>query len=306
MIKKCIGCGIPLQTENENDLGYTPKLENDLCARCFKLKHYGNKIDEGKNQNNTILLEKINKNKCHVLFITDFLNINNEIIDTYKKIKNSKNLVINKSDIIPQNIIVSKLLSNIKKIYKIDENIILSSSKNNKLDDLYKIINKYDKVLFCGYTNMGKSSLINKITKTNLTVSNKRNTTQEFIKMSYEDKTIIDAPGFINSYIIEKDIKNTIRPITYQMKNKYYLNIEEIKLAFNKDVNLTIYIDNNIRVEKRKIKETLNYEEKINSNCDILIKGIGFIKVKGDTDFFINISKDRYEIRPSIVGGNYE
>ena len=55
MIKKCIGCGIPLQTENENDLGYTPKLENDLCARCFKLKHYGNKIDEGKNQNNTIL-----------------------------------------------------------------------------------------------------------------------------------------------------------------------------------------------------------------------------------------------------------
>lgn len=306
MIKKCIGCGIPLQTENENDLGYTPKLENDLCARCFKLKHYGNKIDEGKNQNNTFLLEKINKNKCHVLFITDFLNINNEVIDTYKKIKNSKNLVINKSDIIPQNIIVSKLLSNIKKIYKIDENIILSSSKNNKLDDLYKIINKHNKILFCGYTNMGKSSLINKITKANLTVSNKRNTTQEFIKTSYEDKTIIDAPGFINSYIIEKDIKNTIRPITYQMKNKYYLNIEEIKLAFNKDVNLTIYIDNNINVEKRKIKEILNYEGKINSNCDILIKGIGFIKIKEDTNFFINISKDRYEIRPSIVGGNYE
>lgn len=306
MIKKCIGCGIPLQTENENDLGYTPKLENDLCARCFKLKHYGNKIDEGKNQNNTILLEKINKNKCHVLFITDFLNTNNEVIDTYKKIKNPKNLVINKSDIIPKNIIVSKLLNNIKKIYKIDEEIIICSSKNNKLDDLYKIINKYDKVLFCGYTNMGKSSLINKITKTNLTVSNKRNTTQEFIKTSYEDKTIIDAPGFINNYIIEKDIKNIIKPITYQMKNKYYLNIEQIKLAFDKDINLTMYIDNNINVEKRKIKETLNYEKTIRSNCDILIKGIGFIKVKGDTNFFINISKDRYEIRPSIVGANYE
>ncbi len=306
MIKKCIGCGIPLQTENENDLGYTPKLENDLCARCFKLKHYGNKIDEGKNQNNTILLEKINKNKCHVLFITDFLNINNEVIDIYKKIKNPKNLVINKSDIIPKNIIVSKLLSNIKKIYKIDEDIILSSSKNNKLDDLYKIINKHNKILFCGYTNMGKSSLINKITQTNLTVSNKRNTTQEFIKTSYEDKTIIDAPGFINNYIIEKDIKNIIKPITYQMKNKYYLNIEQIKLAFDKDINLTMYIDNNINVEKRKIKETLNYEKTIRSNCDILIKGIGFIKVKGDTNFFINISKDRYEIRPSIVGANYE
>ena len=57
---------------------------------------------------------------------------------------------------------------------------------------------------------------------------------------------------------------------------------------------------------RSRFMENLNYEEKINSNCDILIKGIGFIKVKGDTNFFINISKDRYEIRPSIVGGNYE
>ena len=61
MIKKCLGCGIFLQDKDVNSLGYTPKIENDLCQRCFKLKHYGEKIDIEKKQNNNTIINKINK-----------------------------------------------------------------------------------------------------------------------------------------------------------------------------------------------------------------------------------------------------
>ena len=38
--KKCRGCGIVLQDENVLLDGYTTNLENDLCQRCFKMKHF--------------------------------------------------------------------------------------------------------------------------------------------------------------------------------------------------------------------------------------------------------------------------
>jgi len=40
----CAGCGIKVQTEDKEGLGYTPKsaLDRDvvICQRCFRLKHY--------------------------------------------------------------------------------------------------------------------------------------------------------------------------------------------------------------------------------------------------------------------------
>ena len=39
--KYCLGCGIKLQDQNMLLEGYTMNLENDYCARCFRLKNYG-------------------------------------------------------------------------------------------------------------------------------------------------------------------------------------------------------------------------------------------------------------------------
>lgn len=58
-MKKCLGCGVVLQNTDKDALGYTPKLENDLCIRCYKLKHYGNLINSGKHQDNAKLLKKL-------------------------------------------------------------------------------------------------------------------------------------------------------------------------------------------------------------------------------------------------------
>lgn len=299
MTKKCIGCGIVLQDKDINQLGYTPKIENDLCQRCFKLKHYGEKIVIEKKQNNNELINKINKEKVIVLYLVDFLNINNETIEYFHKINNSKYLVITKSDIIPKNIIIDRLITNIKKEYKIEEEIILCNVFDKKNSNKLKEIIENNKVIFCGITNMGKSSLINKLTNSDITISNKENTTQDFIKIN----NIIDAPGFICNYQVIIP-KSKILPKTYQLKNKYYLNIADIIISTKEDANLTLYFANEINIEKRKKIEEYKYLIKIKKNQDLVIKGMGFIKFSTDTSIYLNTNN--YEIRNSIVGDSYE
>ena len=49
----CIGCGAKIQSENPNELGYTPEsavkkgLETEelYCQRCFRLRHYNEIAD---------------------------------------------------------------------------------------------------------------------------------------------------------------------------------------------------------------------------------------------------------------------
>ena len=299
MTKKCLGCGASLQDTDESALGYTPKLSNDLCMRCFKLKHYGKNLNNSKVQDNTSIINYINKIKATVLFLVDFLNINNEIIEYFKKIKNPKYLVITKSDIIPKNIIKSKLVENIKRVYEINEDIILCSALSKENINVLLNIAEDTRVILCGLTNMGKSSLINKMIGSDITVSNKENTTQEFIEVA----SFIDAPGFVSNYKVLV-AKTEIKPITYQLKSKYYLLIDKYILASDKDINITLYLPNNITVEKRRKREEYNYNLNINNNEDLVIKGLGFIKFSSESKIFINDSN--IEIRPSIVGGNHE
>lgn len=306
-MKRCLGCGSILQSSDKEKSGYTPKIENDLCMRCFKLKHYGNLITPGKIQNNEDILNSINKRHCKVLFITDFLNVSDEVINVYKKINSPKNLVITKSDLIPKNIKKDRLIENIKDIYEIKENIILVSSKNkDNLKEVEDIVKKSKKIIFAGFTNAGKSSLINALVDSEITVSSKINTTQEFIELVVDGIKIFDAPGFIGEYYIADVPKNIIKPLSYQLLNKYYLKINDINIASEADNNLTIYLNNGINVEKRRIKEDIQYGIIIPSRHDLVIKGLGFIYFSKITRLYINIDAKYYEVRPTIIGGNHE
>ena len=300
MTKKCLGCGLVLQTTDKEKLGYTPNSDNKLCMRCFKLKHYGELINKGKIQDNKKLINKINKYNYYVIYLVDFINIYSDIMDTYKNINNRKCLVVTKSDLIPKNIIKNKLKDNIKRVYNIEEDVIFVSTKDKEnINVIRDIIDKKDNVIICGYTNMGKSSLINTLSNSDITVSKCSNTTQEFITIG----GLIDAPGFINEYRSEV-LSKRIRPITYQIKSKYYLKIDDIVLAFNNDNNITLYLDNGLDISKRRKREEFNYSIMIPKDSDLVIKGLGFIKFKSASQIFINTTN--YEIRPSIVGGFHE
>lgn len=306
-MKKCLGCGTILQTEDKNASGYTPKLTNDLCMRCFKLKHYGHLTSAGKKQENIRLLKQINQIKGYVIFLVDFLNIYDEVIETYKKIDNPKCLVITKCDLIPKNLQQDKLVKNIKRNYNIKEDVILISSKRKEnLSKIVDICFENKKIVFAGFTNAGKSSVINALIKSDLTVSSTVNTTQEFIELNAFGVTIYDAPGFINVNYCDDVPKNIIRPISYQLANKYYLKINNINIASQEDNNVTLYLNNQLDISKRRIKEPLSYQEVIPAKHDLVIKGLGFIYFSKKTKLSINIHRDFYEIRPTIIGGNNE
>lgn len=301
---KCKGCGIILQSEDKKKIGYTPDIKNELCQRCFKLKNYNTLINNGVNIDNDKLIKKINSLNVHVLFLVDFLNIDSEAMDLYKKIKVNKTLVITKEDIIPKNIIKDRLIKNIKDIYEIREDIILTSTKFTKnISNIESICLKEKKVLFAGYTNAGKSSLINKMIGSDITVSSRENTTQDFIKLNVDGVTIYDAPGFMSN--IKRDVvsKNIIKPKTYQLPSKHYLKFNKIKLNVSEDSNITLYLPDEVIINRRREKNNITCDVLIPKNSDLVIKALGFIKFSKTS--LVSITSD-YEIRPSIVGANNE
>lgn len=301
---KCKGCGIILQSEDKKKIGYTPDIKNELCQRCFKLKNYNTLINNGVKIDNDKLIKRINSLNVYVLFLVDFLNIDSEAMDLYKKINVNKTLVITKEDIIPKNIIKDRLIKNIKDIYEIGEDIILTSTKFTKnISNIESICLKEKKVLFAGYTNAGKSSLINKMVGSDITVSSRENTTQDFIKLNVDGVTIYDAPGFMSNTKRDVVSKNIIKPKTYQLPSKHYLEFNKIILNVSEDSNITLYLPDEVIINRRREKNNITCDVLIPKNSDLVIKGLGFIKFSKTS--LVSITSD-YEIRPSIVGANNE
>lgn len=298
---KCVGCGIKLQEKDKNELGYTPNLNNELCERCFKLKNYNILTNKGINIDNDKLINKINELNTCVLFLVDFINLDSEVIDAYKKIKSKKILIITKADIIPKNIKYQKLIQNIKNIYDIKEDLILTSSKTKlNIKTITKICLEEKNICLAGFTNAGKSSLINALVGSDITVSKKPNTTQDFIKLNVDGINIYDAPGFMSNINRENIPRSIIRPITYQFPSKHYLLIQDIKLNILEDSNFTIYVGNEANIIRRKENENVECKIIVPKNSDVIIKGFCFINFKNTCMISLN-TKD-YEIRPSIVG----
>lgn len=298
---KCVGCGIKLQNKNVNEVGYTPDLKNELCERCFKLKNYNVLTNKGINIDNDKLINKINELNSCVLFLVDFINLDSEVIETYKKIKTKKVFIITKADIIPKNIKYQKLIQNIKNIYDIKEDIILTSSKTKlNINTITKLCLEEKNVCLAGFTNAGKSSLINTLVGSDITVSKKSNTTQDFIKLNVNGITIYDAPGFMSNINRENIPKSIIRPITYQFPSRHYLLIKDIKLNILENSNFTIYVGNEANIIRRKENENVECNIIVPKNSDVIIKGLGFINFKNTC--MISLNTIDYEIRPSIVG----
>lgn len=323
-MNKCEGCGSILQNENPNNEGYVKDLSKKLCQRCFRIRHYNEykKIDKDNNYYLSII-NKIEKTNDLVVLVTDFLNL-----DLLINIKNPTILVLSKRDLIPRNIDEEKLLKDIKTNTNIIDKIIISSKNNYNLDLLYEKIKKYKKtknVYVIGFTNAGKSTLINKIIKNYgedenyLTTSNLPSTTLDLIKINInETLTLIDTPGLLDegSIILNADDKllkkitpsKEIKPITIQVKIPQSIIIDEIaKIDIKEKTNLIFYISNNLKIdrfykENSKLSELKKQTINIKKNHDLVIKGLGFIKATADTKLTLYIDeKIKFIIRQSII-----
>ena len=301
-MNKCSGCGAYLQIDDPEKIGYTVSLNHTLCNRCFRINNYNEYQKIEKTNNEFIpILKKINETNSLVLLVVDILNINKDLNFITKYLNNDIILVLTKRDILPYKVNNQKLLDYDYGIKCIDK-VIVSSNKNIGLDELYEKIYQYKKdknVYIVGYSNVGKSTLINKLIynysdiNQTITTSMLPSTTLDSIEIPFnEELTIIDTPGIIESGNIINEVdsailkkimcKKEIKPITYQVKGKQTIVIEDIILIESANNNFTFYISNNLKID-RKYKE-LNKENlkeytlRISEFNDIVILGLGFIK----------------------------
>ena len=317
MNRVCFGCGVKLQCDDELSPGFIPSNKIDsanYCKRCFRLTHYGSLSDKETEKSTKNIIDNVNKDNIFKIYIVDLLNINDDTMEIFKSIKGNKLLLISKLDLLSKSFNKDKIIKRIKSIYDIKCDVKFVSTVNNYgVNSLinylyYKHINK---CYILGPTNSGKSTLINKLISdnnskvNNLTVSNKRNTTLDFIRIKInDDLTIIDSPGFlVSDYGKTSKYKNIIKQITYNMKKGEVLFVDKFYIKFSEPTSVTLYIIDKINIKKYYKDIKFDYEVSVNSNSDICINGFGIINVKNSNNLSIcGLDKNLISIRESIFG----
>ena len=332
--KKCLGCGVVLQSENILQEGYTTNLENDICQRCFRLKNYGEyQIVTKSNEEYLDILRGVGETKDLVLYVTDLLNLEKNISEIRNLLPNNMILVLNKKDALPKSVKEEKLIKYLEsKGVHFEEIIVISAIKNYNIDHLLKRIKFHQtskNVYVVGHTNAGKSSLINKLIKNysdntqELTMSPLPSTTLNTVKIEVnEHLTLIDTPGLVDNGSILNQVdqkmvkkisaKKEIKPRTYQLRKNQSIIIEDlvrIDYVEGEKNSFTLFVSNDLKVrrllnlfnndelkDKNKITYNLKYDE------DLVVSGLGFIKIvdKGTINIYIDKDVDTF-IRKSLI-----
>ncbi|MBQ7137158.1 MAG: ribosome biogenesis GTPase YqeH [Bacilli bacterium] len=308
--KYCIGCGVLLQDENMTIDGYTTSMENDICSRCFRMKNYGEyQIVTKSNEEYIDILKSVNKTNDLVLYIVDLLNLDRDLKHIRNYINNKVILVLSKRDVLPKSVKDEKLIDYFKNMeLDYDDIVVVSPNKNYNIDELLHVIKKYKtskNVYVVGHTNVGKSTLINKLMKNysenecELTISPLPSTTLNKISIKLsDDLTLIDTPGLIDrgnivnyvdpSLLKKINPKKEIKPKTYQIKKGQCLiigNLIRVDYVEGGKNSFTVFMSNDLKVQRFNLQKQEGLKDLYPNELDVLyhedvvVNGLGFIKI---------------------------
>ncbi len=331
--KKCLGCGVELQDDNMLKPGFVTSLDQDFCQRCFRLKNYGEYQVVVKETSEYIeILKSVGMTKDLVLYVTDLINLEEDITKIRKYITNKMILVLNKKDVLPKSIKEEKLIEYFKSLpIEFEEIIVVSVEKNYNIDYLMnriKLLQTSRKVYVVGRTNAGKSTLINKLLKNfskntgELTISPLPATTLNTISIDInEHLTLIDTPGFVDQGSITNYVDKTmlkkimpkkeIKPRTYQLKRGQAIVIEDlirIDYVEGEKNSFTVFVSNDLKIKRilssrnSSLKNLARHSFDVKYHEDLVIDGLGFVKItnKGKVDVYIDSNINIF-LRSSII-----
>ena len=248
MNKICYGCGAPFQSEDKDKKGYVPENKiNDAvyCMRCFRMMHYGEQTSVDTPKDAKEIIRKVNKDNKFVIFLVDYLNINKYVMDLFQSINNEKLLVINKGELLPDNITYEMLKNYVKDIYNINASVkVKGGTTNHGVKTIYKYLMDFNihEAYLLGISNSGKSTFINDLadvleSKINrINTNSHANTTLEFMRVKLNNElTLIDSPGFIIPNSLNDDVTNKdVKMLSFDLKdneciqllnNKYFVRV---------------------------------------------------------------------------------
>lgn len=298
---QCVGCGVVIQTEDPEKLGYTPvsALEKGLekgevyCQRCFRLRHYNEIQDVSLTDDDFLrLLNEIGSEDALIVNVVDIFDFNGSLIPGLHRFigSNPVLLVGNKVDILPKSLKKPRLTQWMREraheagLRPVDV-LLTSARKPQEMQELLAKIEEYRDgrdVYIIGVTNVGKSTLINQIIKQSagienlITTSQFPGTTLDKIEIPLDDgHYLIDTPGIIHRhqmahYLGDKDLRiiaphKEVKPKVYQLNEGQTLflgGLARFDFIQGERASFIAYVSNDLMIHRTKLSNADAFYQK--------------------------------------------
>ncbi len=287
----CLGCGATLQSENEQQPGYVPasaiEKRGTICRRCFRIKHYNEVADVNLTDDDfRRILHNIGNSHALVVKIVDIFDFNGSLIPgIHRYIGNNPLLLVgNKLDLLPKQVNNRKMKHWMKVrahewgLKPVDV-VMVSGLKGQNIQELVQkidLLRKGRDVYIVGTTNVGKSTVINRLLKDygegsnlELTTSRFPGTTLDLIEIPLDERSsLYDTPGVINTeqmlhYVSAEDLKRIIpnkavNPKVYQLnegQTLFFGALARIDFVQGAPQSFVIYMSNEIPIHRTKLEK---------------------------------------------------
>lgn len=293
----CMGCGVKVQTENPEMIGYAPASalakEMIICQRCFRLKHYNEVQDVNLTDDDFLkILNGIGRTDALVVMIVDIFDFNGSWLPGLHRFvgQNKVLLVGNKVDLLPKSVKHNKLINWMKHEakqlgLKPEEVFLVSAARGVNVKETAAAIDEMRNgkdVYVVGCTNVGKSTFINRIIKEVtgeadvITTSHFPGTTLDIIKIPLDDeKSLIDSPGIINHhqmahFVDKQDLKiitpkKEIKPKVFQLnegQTLFFGGLARFDYISGGRRSFVCYVSNEINIHRTKTENAEDLYDK--------------------------------------------
>ncbi|GAE27093.1 GTP-binding protein YqeH [Halalkalibacter wakoensis JCM 9140] len=284
----CAGCGVSIQSESKNDLGYAPPsaLKRDviICQRCFRLTHYNEVQDVSLTDDDFLkILNGLGQKKALIVKIVDIFDFTGSWLPGLHRFVGGNDVLLvgNKVDLLPKSLNHNRLINWMKKSSKdlglkpLDV-LLMSAEKAIGIETVASEIDRLRNgrdVYIVGCTNVGKSTFINQMIKTFggdteqlITTSHFPGTTLDMIDIPLDDgSALYDTPGIINHHQMAHHIdkqelkvitpKKEIKPMVFQLNEEqtlFFGGLGRFDFVRGERTSFTCYFSNELNIHRTK------------------------------------------------------
>jgi ribosome biogenesis GTPase YqeH len=286
---RCSGCGIRIQTEKKQALGYVPQAAAErtplVCQRCFRMKHYNEASSVTPDQGEFLrLLNGVGETDSLVVHITDIFDFEGSLISGLQRFvgDNPVLLVVNKIDLLPPGVNPNRILNWVQRRAKEEglktaEVLLVSAKRGTGFERLAETLEAHRagrSIYIVGATNVGKSSLVNRLIAdysdldAEVTVSSYPGTTLDLIHIPLDDDAdIIDTPGIVYETRLTERIPKAyldmivpnrpVKPVTYQLDARqtlFFGALARFDFVEGAHQSFTCYVSPALNIHRTKLE----------------------------------------------------